>query len=169
MAAFAGVNFSGIMDPISFFFRSLALAVLPGVGIGLKEMFDILARTDIKMLNYLSYAAEVLVSPVFGYGYQAFKTGWIIGVLFLGVLFLNRIKPRFWCRTLCPLGALLGLCSRFSILGLEKKCRSLYPVQQMHPGLCRRRPTRSGGGMAEERVSDVFQLPQYLSRRCRGF
>jgi MauM/NapG family ferredoxin protein len=120
IAAFAGVNFAGIMDPMSFFFRSLALAVLPGAGTGLKEMFDILARTDIKMFNYLSYAAEVLVSPVFGYGYQAFKTGWIIGALFLGVLFLNRIKPRFWCRTLCPLGALLGFCSRFSILGLEK-------------------------------------------------
>ena len=119
-AAFAGVNFAGIMDPISLFFRSLALAVLPGAGIGLKEMFDFMAHTDIKALNYLSYTAEVLVSPVFGYSYQAFKTGWLIGTLFLLILFLNRIRPRFWCRTLCPLGALLGLCSRFSILGLSK-------------------------------------------------
>jgi len=119
-AAVMGVNFTGIMDPIALFFRSLALAVLPAAGIGLKEMFDVMAHSDIKAFNLVSYAAETLVSPVFGFGYQAFKTGWIIGVLFLIILFLNRIRPRFWCRTLCPLGALLGLCSRFSLLGLHK-------------------------------------------------
>ncbi|MBW2613040.1 MAG: 4Fe-4S binding protein [Deltaproteobacteria bacterium] len=121
VSALFGLNFSGILDPIAFFYRSLALAVLPGAGIGIKEIFDFLARTDIKVLNYLSYTAEVLVSPVFGYGYQAFKTGWLIGTIFLLILFLNRIRPRFWCRTLCPLGALLGIFSRFSILGLSKK------------------------------------------------
>lgn len=33
---------------------------------------------------------------------------------------MNRLRPRFWCRVLCPLGALLGLFSRFSLLTLEK-------------------------------------------------
>jgi len=120
IAALFGLNCTGLMDPISFLFRSLALAVLPGVGIGLKELFDLMAQSDIKTLNLLSYGAEFLVSPVFGYGYQAYKTAWFIGALFLVILFLNRIRPRFWCRTLCPLGALLGICSRFSVLGLEK-------------------------------------------------
>jgi polyferredoxin/formate hydrogenlyase subunit 6/NADH:ubiquinone oxidoreductase subunit I len=120
IAAILGVNLAGLLDPISFLFRSLALAIFPGVGIGIKEIFDLMAQSDIKILNLLSYGAEVLVSPVFGYGYKAFKTGWFIGGLFLLVLFLNRIKPRFWCRILCPLGALLGLFSRFSILRLEK-------------------------------------------------
>ena len=119
-AAGMGVNFTGIMDPIALFFRSLVLAVLPGAGTGLKEMFDLMAHSDIKVFNLFSYAAETVVSPVFGFGYQAFKTGWIIGVLFLVILFLNRIRPRFWCRTLCPLGALLGLCSRFSLLKLHQ-------------------------------------------------
>lgn len=120
IAALLGVNFSGILDPISLLFRSLAQAVFPGVGIGLKELFDLMAQSDIKTLNLLSYGAEVLVSPVFGYGYQSYKTGWLIGGIFLLVLFLNRIKPRLWCRILCPLGALLGIFSRVSILRLEK-------------------------------------------------
>lgn len=120
IAALLGVNFSGILDPISLLFRSLAQAVFPGVGIGLKEVFDLMAQSDIKTLNLLSYGAEVLVSPVFGYGYQSYKTGWLIGGIFLLVLFLNRIKPRLWCRILCPLGALLGIFSRVSILRLEK-------------------------------------------------
>jgi ferredoxin len=79
-----------------------------------------MAQSDIKTLNLLSYGAEVLVSPVFGYGYQSYKTGWLIGGIFLVILFLNRIKPRLWCRILCPLGALLGIFSRVSILRLEK-------------------------------------------------
>jgi len=120
VAALIGLNLTGLLDPIAFLFRSLSLAIFPGIGIGIKELFDLMAQSDIKALNLASYAAEEVVSPVFGYGYKAFKTGWFIGLPFLVVAFLNRIKPRFWCRTLCPLGALLGLCSRFTILRLEK-------------------------------------------------
>ncbi|MGD2030398.1 MAG: 4Fe-4S binding protein [Desulfobacterales bacterium] len=120
MSALLGLNLTGLLDPISFLFRSLALAVFPGVGTGIKELLDLAAQSDIKILNYISYTGEVLISPVFGYGYKAFKSAWFIGLLFLFILFLNRIRPRFWCRTLCPLGALLGVFSRFSMLRLEK-------------------------------------------------
>jgi MauM/NapG family ferredoxin protein len=113
-------NLVGLIDPISLLFRSLALAILPATGLGLKEVFDAMAASDIKTLNYLSYAGEVIVSPVFGYGYPAYKTAWFIGLIFLVILFLNRIRPRFWCRILCPLGALLGIFSRFTLLRLEK-------------------------------------------------
>ncbi len=120
VGAIIGLNIAGLIDPISLLFRSMALAVLPAAGIGLKETFDMMAASDIKVLNYLSYGGEALVSPVFGYGYPAYKTAWLIGLIFLVILFLNRIRPRFWCRILCPLGALLGIFSRFSILRLEK-------------------------------------------------
>lgn len=120
VGALMGLNLMGLMSPISLLFRSLALAVFPGLGIGIKELFDVMANSDIKILNQLSYGAEVLVSPIFGYGYQSYQTAWFIGLIFLVILFLNRIRIRFWCRVLCPLGALLGIFSRFSILRLEK-------------------------------------------------
>ncbi len=120
VGALIGLNLTGLIDPISLFFRSLALAVLPGLGVGLKEIFDWMAKTDVRILNQLSYGAEVLVSPVFGYGYQSYQSAWFIGMIFLITILLNRIRPRFWCRVLCPLGALLGIFSRFSILRLEK-------------------------------------------------
>jgi len=120
VAALPGINFSGLLDPISFFFRSLALAVLPGIGTAIKELLDVMAQSNIKIFNSISYGAEGLVSPVFGYGYKAFQGAWLIGLLFLVVVLINRIRPRFWCRTLCPLGALLGIFSRFSLLRLEK-------------------------------------------------
>jgi MauM/NapG family ferredoxin protein len=120
VGAAIGLNFTGMLDPISFLFRSLALAVLPGIGAGMRGLFELMANSDIKVINLLSYGAEVLISPVFGYSYQAYQTGWFIGVLFLVILFLNRVRPRFFCRTICPLGALLGVFSRFSVLRLEK-------------------------------------------------
>jgi MauM/NapG family ferredoxin protein len=115
-----GTNMAGLLDPFALLFRSIALAVLPGIGTGLRSFFDALATSDIKVWSMLSYAGEVLVSPLFGYAPQAYQTGWAIGLILLLILFLNRIRPRFWCRTLCPLGALLGIFSRFSILKLEK-------------------------------------------------
>jgi ferredoxin len=39
-----------------------------------------------------------------------------VGGLFLVILGLNLRERRFWCRYLCPLGALLGLLSRYSLL-----------------------------------------------------
>ena len=39
-----------------------------------------------------------------------------IGALFFVVLGLNLVEKRFWCKYLCPLGAFLGLLSRFSLL-----------------------------------------------------
>ena len=120
VSAVAGVNLTGLMDPIAFLFRSVGLAILPGLGAGLREVFDFLAKSDIKALNLLSYGAEVLVAPIFGYDFKVYHTAWFIGVLFIVILFLNRIRPRFWCRVLCPLGALLGVCARFSLIRLEK-------------------------------------------------
>jgi len=120
ISAILGLNYAGVFDPISLLFRSLALSILPAAGLGLKSIFDSMASSDIHILNLISYGAEEFVSPVFGYGYPAYQTGWLIGLVCLFILFLNRIRPRFWCRVLCPLGALLGLLSRFSLLKLEQ-------------------------------------------------
>jgi polyferredoxin len=120
VSAIIGFNPTGLLDPIALLFRSLALAILPGLGAGIRSLFDVMANSDFNILKLLSYGAEVVVSPVFGYDPKAYQTAWFIGLLFLVILFLNRIRPRFWCRVLCPLGALLGLFSSVSLLRLEK-------------------------------------------------
>ena len=120
VGAFCGLNMAGLMDPLSLLFRSLALAVFPGAAVGLQEFSEAIANSDIRAFHLLSYGGEVIAQFLSGFGYKAYKTAWFIGIVFLGILFLNRIRPRFWCRVLCPLGALLGVCSRFSVLRLEK-------------------------------------------------
>jgi ferredoxin len=130
-AALLGLNAAGWLDPIALLFRSLALAVLPAIGNGLRSLFEAMANSDLKIVQLLSYGAEILVAPVFGYDPKAYQSAWLIGALFLAILFLNRLRPRFWCRYLCPLGALLGLCSRTSLLRLEK-----YPDKCTQCNLC---------------------------------
>ena len=49
-----------------------------------------------------------------------FAGAFVFGLLFFGLLAANLLVTRFWCRALCPLGALLGVASRWSVLGLEK-------------------------------------------------
>lgn len=120
ISALFGLNLAGFLDPIALLFRSLAVSILPALNIGVKEVFDAMAASDIKILNLISYSAEIIVSPVLGFGYPAYQTGFAVGLIVLFLLFLNRISPRFWCRVLCPLGALLGLLSFKSLLSLEK-------------------------------------------------
>ena len=131
VGALLGLNMTGLLDPIALLFRSVALAIVPGLGAGLLSLFKSMADSDIHILRLLSYGGELLASPIFGYTYQVFQTAWFIGLLFLVILFLNRIRPRFWCRTLCPLGALLGIFSRVSVLKLEK-----YPQKCTECNLC---------------------------------
>ena len=145
ISSLIGLNFTGLLDPISLFFRSLAMSIFPALGTGIKELCDVIARSNTKPLNLISYGAEVLVSPVFGYGYQSYKTAWFIGAFFLVILFLNRIRPRFWCRTLCPLGALLAICSKFSILRLERnseKCTDCRLCERNCQGAASPQPGR---------------------------
>jgi polyferredoxin len=94
-AALLGLNLSGLLDPIALLFRSIALAVVPAIGAAMRSGFDAMAASDIKILKMLSYGAEIVLAPIFGYSTPAFQTAWFIGLLFLGIVVLNRIRPRF--------------------------------------------------------------------------
>ena len=67
--------------------------------------------------------------------------GVLLLLLFAGILALNAIRDRFWCRYLCPLGALLGLVSRVAWLRREvgdvctecQRCARACPVGTIDP------------------------------------
>jgi len=49
-----------------------------------------------------------------------YAQGLVLGILFIAILALSLRVTRIWCRAICPLGALLGAVSRWSLLGLPK-------------------------------------------------
>ena len=65
---------------------------------------------------------------------QAFERGGLtyFSLLFIALLVLEAWQPRFWCRHLCPQGAMLSLVSRFSLLN-----RRVSPACS-NCGLCKR-------------------------------
>ncbi|MDP1761146.1 MAG: 4Fe-4S binding protein, partial [Deltaproteobacteria bacterium] len=85
--AWMGSVQTGIIDPLPLLHRSVNLALLPLADNGLGVLSD---------------------EPRF------YTSAWFIGVVFLGVVGLNLVLPRFFCRFICPLGALFGLLGRFS-------------------------------------------------------
>jgi MauM/NapG family ferredoxin protein len=43
-----------------------------------------------------------------------YESAWIFGTIFFIIVLLNVVRSRFWCRYLCPLGALWGVMGNFS-------------------------------------------------------
>jgi ferredoxin len=58
----------------------------------------------------------VLKDTVLPFNEPYYRQAVFIGLLFLGVLGLNLYERRFWCRYLCPLGALLGLVGARAVI-----------------------------------------------------
>ena len=45
---------------------------------------------------------------------------WLVALIFVLLLLANAFIPRFFCRLLCPLGALLGLLSRYALFRVHR-------------------------------------------------
>lgn len=107
----------GIMDPISLLIRSFSLSIYPLFNFGTRAVFDSIYAVDpvgITVVTEPVYSG--LKHTVLSFNQSFYLQGVFIGFLFLGILGLNLVEKRFWCKYLCPLGAFLGLLSRFSIL-----------------------------------------------------
>jgi polyferredoxin len=120
-AAAAGSAIGGLLDPICIAVRSIGMGVLPLmqylVGVGTEAA----GASNVRPVqNAADTTADFLATTVYQSKQFYFHETWFIGVLLVAVLFMNRFIPRFWCRVLCPLGALLGVFARFALFGMEK-------------------------------------------------
>jgi len=85
---------TGLLDPIPLVYRSVNLVLLPLVD----SEYQVLSITQ-----------------------RHYEGAWLIGAIFIAALLLNLRTPRFYCRYICPLGALYGVLSRFSLWRVGKK------------------------------------------------
>lgn len=126
VAAVFQIHLAGFMDPISLTVRSFSVAVSPALNYLAHGFFDFLYQVDPLSVSKISEPAfEFLKLHVLSFGIPVFQQGSFVGLIFLTILGLNLVRKRFWCRYLCPLGALLALCSRFSLLNHkidEERC-----------------------------------------------
>ncbi len=113
-AAALGSVQTGLLDPLPLLHRNVNLAVLP-----------VLDRTG----------------QLLGDEPRLYTSAWLLGAVLLTVLGLNLVRPRFFCRFVCPTGALLGLVSRFAPWRIGKaeagKCGDCRLCEAHCEGACR--------------------------------
>jgi len=111
--ALMGAVQTGVFDPLPLVHRSVNLALAP------------LADNRLGLLSD---------EP------RYYASTWLLGAVFLTVVGLNLVLPRFFCRFVCPLGALFGLLSRFTPWRIGKtadSCGDCCICEHYCEGACR--------------------------------
>ena len=108
VSALVGASATFLLDPIVLLTRSLTIAVFPAAQLGLRSASETLQAPF--LYQPLEWKGLVPETQVY------FAMNWLVLAIFAAVFALSAWGRRFWCRNLCPLGALLGLLSRARLL-----------------------------------------------------
>jgi polyferredoxin len=107
----------GIVDPLSLLIRSFSISVSPLFNYGVRAVFDTLFSSNpLGIAVFTEPVYSILKKNVLTFEQSYYNQNVLVGIIFFVILGLNLIERRFWCKYLCPLGAFLGLLSRFSAL-----------------------------------------------------
>jgi len=114
MAVFGSLQI-GLLDPICLLVRTMTTTVAPAS--------DLAAENASKLLEERGLNGSV-VSPLSSApgapDQRVFNGAWFVGLVIIFLVGMNLVIPRFFCRVLCPLGALLGALSRFSLWRIDR-------------------------------------------------
>jgi MauM/NapG family ferredoxin protein len=120
IAAIFGLNLFGYLDPFAFLHRSFAVGVFPSATVGTTAALGFLYTLK------LGFIADPLMQFIQNLTLNGvFRQGFLIGLVFFGAMALNMWRERYWCRYVCPLGALLGFFSLANVVKPkvdENKC-----------------------------------------------
>jgi len=114
----------GLLDPIALTVRSMTTSILPTVN---------------------KATESVYTEP------REYWQAWIVGLIFIGFLVANWWIPRFFCRAICPLGALLGIFSRLAIWRIDRD-----PVRCTDCDLCLKSCEGASDPQGDLRKSECF-------------
>lgn len=107
-SALFGVSYIFFASPLSLITRAYGLVLFPVISFLSREALDLVRPLgDVLGIHSLSFAQIRTVR---------FDTQFFILFFFMAVIAMVKFAPRFWCRYLCPSGALLALVSRAPLI-----------------------------------------------------
>lgn len=111
VASLFSLQWSGVFDPIALLTRTLTVVFYPLAAFFFFLIFKALFSLGIgdDQLYSIYYSVQKSFMPL---EQPIFLHSLFIGLLFLAILALGYFARRFWCRYLCPLGALFGLFAK---------------------------------------------------------
>lgn len=132
----------GLLDPICLMYRTFATAVAPATD-GLVGTAGERLGIDGVWLDSLKFAP--------GVAERVFVGSFWIGVVLFVLVAMNVLIPRFFCRVLCPLGALLGVFSRFSLFRINRDVHKCTDCN-----MCMSRCEGASDPQGQVRLSECF-------------
>jgi len=126
VGAVFGLHWLTIFDPLVLLYRTTAVSLMPAAQWSVETSSKTIYDADphlgsFPLTKVTEPPAQLAREKVFGMLPQAYLGGTLILAVFLGLMIATRWQRRFWCRYLCPLGALLGLLSWRPLLRRETK------------------------------------------------
>jgi polyferredoxin len=137
VGAIFGLPLAGYFDPFSILVRGLALAVEPAINALSTTFFT---YTYLEAPGWVNLATEPLYdflkATILPFSQKYYDLTLLSLAVLLLVFLLERMERRFFCRNLCPLGAMLAVAARFSLLRGRAgskcgKCRNCRDVCRM--------------------------------------
>jgi polyferredoxin len=109
MAALGSLQI-GLLDPICLLVRTFTTAIAPA-----SDLAHVNLATALRERLGMDPAPLLFMSSAPGASEQRiFRGAWFVGLIIVGLVGMNLVVPRFFCRVLCPLGAFLGVLSRWA-------------------------------------------------------
>ena len=134
-ASFFGLPLAGYLDPFSLLVRGLTFAVHPAMDHAATTLFTWTYQSAPGWVNaFTEPVYGLLRQHVLPFSAKVYTLSVISLLLLLAVLGLSALHSRYFCRKICPLGAMLALCSRWAPLrlvggsedcGTCKQCRTI--------------------------------------------
>jgi ferredoxin len=135
----------GLLDPICLMYRTVATAVAPASDMVISVAGDKLsaAGADPLFLDSLKFAP--------GAASRVFVGSFWIGAFLTVLVGMNLVIPRFFCRVLCPLGALLGVFARAAVFRINRDVHKCTDCN-----LCLNRCEGAADPQGQVRLSECF-------------
>ncbi len=102
------------LDPVTLLTRSVTLSLFPMLTLASTTLFDALFGFDFLQDPLLGLQMK-LNSTLLPEQLTFFRWAAVVFLLLAAVVGLEFLSRRFWCRYLCPLGALYAVLSKFQI------------------------------------------------------
>ena len=127
VAALTGLSLAFLMDPMSLLTRFYTFFIYPLAITAINLSLDLL-RPLFQGLGWVALSHLHYFQSVY------YMTG-ITLLIFGGIIALNRLVPRFWCRYLCPLGAFLSFISPLGLFKrrVSQECNECLKCQKACP------------------------------------
>jgi MauM/NapG family ferredoxin protein len=104
-----------VLDPLSLLTRTMTTSVIPGF-VYLVDALERAGMTWAPTVGAVTWVEDSFRGSVLPTIQPRYEQAIGLFLLLLGVILLNAFADRFWCRYVCPLGALLGLVSKIQVL-----------------------------------------------------